>query len=172
MRLMEFPMVKFIGIISLVIYLFFLMVLVYNLHKKNKIIKGIFALLIIAFIGILLQYNETVLDSVLSLVVRYIYYPNFATFMVLVFVSLGILLYTIFNDKMHVKTRIINYVFSSWIIIAYIIFVLLSLDVTSVLALYSGTSLICLRFVTRGFLVWVVTLVALKSYYYFMSIRR
>ena len=86
-------MVKYIGIMSLVIYLFFLMVLVYNLHKKNKIIKGIFALLIIAFIGILLQYNETVLDNVLSLVVRYIYYPAFATFMVLVFVSLAILLY-------------------------------------------------------------------------------
>ena len=160
-------MVKFIGIMSLVIYLFFLMVLVYNLHKKNKIIKGIFALLIIAFIGILLQYNETVLDSVLSLLVRYIYYPQFATFMVLVFVSLGILLYTVFNEKLYKRTRILNYVFSSWIIISYIIFILLNLDVTSSLALYSGTSLICLRFVTRGFLVWIVTLVVVRSYHYF-----
>ena len=101
-------MVKFTGIMSLVIYLFFLIVLVYNLHKKNKIIKGLFALLIVAFVAILLQYNESALDSVLSLVVRYIYYPSFAIFMLVVFMSLGIMLYTIFGDKLSVKTRIVN----------------------------------------------------------------
>ncbi len=164
-------MVKFTGIMSLVIYLFFLIVLVYNLHKKNKIIKGLFALLIVAFVAILLQYNESALDSVLSLVVRYIYYPSFAIFMLVVFMSLGIMLYTIFGDKLSVKTRIVNYIFSSWIIIAYIIFVLLSLDVTSSLALYTGTSLICLRFVTRGFLVWLIVLMVMKSYHYFMNLR-
>ncbi len=164
-------MVKFTGIMSLVIYLFFLIVLVYNLHKKNKIIKGLFALLIVAFVAILLQYNESALDSVLSLVVRYIYYPSFAIFMLVVFMSLGIMLYTIFGDKLSVKTRIVNYIFSSWIIIAYIIFFLLSLDVTSSLALYTGTSLICLRFVTRGFLVWLIVLMVMKSYHYFMNLR-
>ena len=65
--------------------------------------------------------------------------------------------------------RMINYIYASWIIVAYIIFILLRLDVTSYTELYSGTGLTCLRFITRGFLVWVVTLVCMKVYYFYMK---
>ena len=69
-------MVKIVGIFSLIFYLVFLMLLVTNLNKKNKIVKGIFAILIIIFLGILMRSNESVLDSVLAIIVRYIYFPT------------------------------------------------------------------------------------------------
>ena len=165
-------MVKLIGIFCLIFYLVFLMILVTNLNKNNKIVKGIFAVLIIIFLAILMRSNETVLDSVLALVVRYIYFPSFATFMIIVLGSLVILLYSVYTDKIPKKMRMINFVFASWIIIDYIIFILLKLDVTSFIELYSGTSLICLRFVTRGFLVWVVTLSIMKVYYHYLENNR
>lgn len=145
------------------------MLLVANLNKKSKIVKYIFAALIIPFLGILMKSNDTVLDSVLALIVRYIYFPNFATFMLIVFGSLIILLYSVFTDRIPKTMRMVNYIYSSWIIVAYIIFILLRLDVTSYTELYSGTSLTCLRFITRGFLVWVVTLLCMKVYYYYMK---
>ena len=162
-------MVKLIGIFCLFFYLVFLMLLVVNLKRKNKIVKGIFAGLIILFLGILLRSNESVLDSVLALIVRYIYFPSFSTFMVIVLGALVILLYSVFSDKIPKNMRIINYVFASWIIIDYIIFILLKLDVTSYIELYEGTSLTCLRFVSRGFLLWVLTLVVMKAYYAFIK---
>lgn len=165
-------MVKLIGIFCLIFYLVFLMILVTNLNKNNKIVKGIFAVLIIIFLAILMRSNETVLDSVLALVVRYIYFPSFATFMIIVLGSLVILLYSVYTDKIPKKMRMINFVFASWIIIDYIIFILLKLDVTSFIELYSGSSLICLRFVTRGFLVWVVTLSIMKVYYHYLENNR
>ena len=165
-------MVKVVGIVSLLFYLVFLIILVTNLNKKNKIIKGIFAVLIIIFLGILLRSNETVLDSVLALIVRYIYFPSFSTFMLIVLGSLIILLYSVYNDKLTNKQRIINYVFASWIIIDYIIFILLKLDVTSYNELYTGTSLTCLRFVTRGFLIWIVVLIISKVWYHYLENNR
>ena len=165
-------MVKLIGIFCLIFYLVFLMLLVVNLNKKNRIVKGIFAVLIIAFLGILMRSNETVLDSVLAIIVRYIYFPSFSTFMLIVLGSLIILLYSVYSDKMPNKMRMVNYVFASWIIIDYIIFILLKLDVTSYIELYSGTSLTCLRFVSRGFLLWVVTLVIMKTIYYYLNDNR
>lgn len=165
-------MVKLIGIFCLIFYLVFLIILVTNLNKNNKIVKGIFAVLIIIFLAILMRSNETVLDSVLALVVRYIYFPSFATFMLIVLGSLVILLYSVYTDKIPKKMRMINFVFASWIIIDYIIFILLKLDVTSYIELYSGTSLICLRFVTRGFLVWIVTLSIMKVYYHYLENNR
>lgn len=164
-------MVKFIGIACLHLYLLFIMFLVYNLHKKSKVIKTIFASLIFIFVFVLLQYNDSVLDSVLSSIIHYLYFPSFATFMVIIFGSLAILFYSVFNERLTINTRIINFVFASWIIIAYLIFVLLRLDVTSYLDLYTGTSLICLRFVTRGFLLWLVVLSSIRFYHYFTNAR-
>lgn len=165
-------MVKIVGIFSLIFYLVFLMLLVTNLNKKNKIVKRIFAVLIIIFLGILLRSNESVLDSVLAIIVRYIYFPSFSTFMLIVLGSLIILLYSVNNDKLPNNMRIVNYVFASWIIIDYIIFILLKLDVTSYIELYSGTSLTCLRFVTRGFTLWIAVLIIMKVYYRYIDDKR
>ncbi len=165
-------MVKIVGIFSLIFYLVFLMLLVTNLNKKNKIVKGIFAILIIIFLGILMRSNESVLDSVLAIIVRYIYFPSFSTFMLIVLGSLVILLYSVYNDKLPNRVRIVNYVFASWIIIDYIIFILLKLDVTSYIELYSGTSLTCLRFVTRGFTIWIATLIIMKVCYHYLDDSR
>ena len=92
--------------------------------------------------------------------------------MLIVLGSLIILLYSVYNDKLTNKQRIINYVFASWIIIDYIIFILLKLDVTSYNELYTGTSLTCLRFVTRGFLIWIVVLIISKVWYHYLENNR
>ena len=100
------------------------------------------------------------------------YFPSFSTFMLIVLGSLIILLYSVNNDKLPNNMRIVNYVFASWIIIDYIIFILLKLDVTSYIELYSGTSLTCLRFVTRGFTLWIAVLIIMKVYYRYIDDKR
>ena len=162
-------MVKLIGIFCLIFYLVFLMLLVVNLNKKSKGVKIVFAALIIPFLAILMKSNDSVLDNVLALIVRYIYFPSFSTFMLIILGSLVILLYSVFTDKIPKTMRMVNYIFASWIIISYIIHILLKLDVSSYVELYTGTSLKCLRFATRGFLAWIITLASMKIYYFYVK---
>ena len=66
-------------------------------------------------------------------------------------------IYNIFNDNIPDKRRIINYIYGSFIFIGYIIFMLLEVNVNSYNSLYDGDSLLCIRYITRTFILWLVT---------------
>ena len=75
----------------------------------------------------------------------------------------------IFNDKINDKRRIVNYIFASFIIVAYIIFMLLNVDINSSTALYQGDSLNCLRYISRTFIIWMIVNALINYFSYFLK---
>ena len=164
-------MSEYIGIGSLIIYFFLMLVLVLNMHKKNKLIKFIFIAIILIFIVAMLFVDENIFNSILRLLIEYIYYPTFNSYLITLGISLAILGYSIFNDKLYDKVRIINYIFSCLLIVSYIIFMVPGVDIYSYTSLYPGASLMCLRYVTRTFILWLVVLFNIRYYRYFLGWR-
>lgn len=160
-------MTKYIGLISLVIYSILVLILIINLKERNNFIKNasflLFFLLGISF----LIYNQGIINEGLRFFIRYIYFPTSNSFVLTIFLTICILLYSLFSDRLANKTKIINYVFSSFLFIVYIVFMTLNIDMSSYNSLYSNPSLFWLRIGTRGFVIWMVILVILKYFQFF-----
>lgn len=164
-------MIKYIGIISLVIYLILVLILVVNMRKKNKVIKYSFMILLGISFLVLVFSNEIIINNLLKVIINYLYFPEFTAYLATLLTTLAVLVYTIFNEKMYDKIRIINYVFASLLIVSYIMFMLLNIDINSYNALYSSNSLILLRYGTRTFTLWLVVLLNIKYFSYFLNKR-
>ncbi len=110
--------------------------------------------------------NELVMDYILSIIIRYIYFPTFSSILLTVMISIGIFLSNFLLDKKNDKERIINYIFASYILIYYIIFMSFNIDINSVNALYSNNSIICLRAISRTFIIWIIINSIIRFYKY------
>ena len=165
-------MIKIIIASSIMIYFVLLIILVLNIEEKSKIIKYSFLLFILALIVSLFFVNELIMDYLISIIIRYIYYPTFSSIILTIFITLFNFLFNVFNDSKKDRVRIINYVFASCIFIVYIIFMLLNVDINSYNALYTGDSLLCLRYISRTFILWMIIKVCIKYYYCLIKRRR
>ena len=83
--------------------------------------------------------------------------------------SMIVFINNIFDDEIKDKRRIINYIFTSFIFISYIILMSLDIDINSATSLYQGDSLICLRYISRTFILWGIVNVLIKYFYYFLK---
>lgn len=164
-------MEKIIVPFVMIVYLILIIILVINMRKRNKLIKFTFILFFVLMLFVINVYNETIVDNFLYYLLKYIYFPSFFAYSITIILSFLFLLYTIFNDQMAEKARIINYIFGSLLIVSYIIFLLLKIDVVLYNSLYTGDSLLCLRYATRTFTLWLIVLVIIKYYNYFLSKR-
>ncbi len=147
-------MTKIIGVLTLFIYFSIFFVLVININKKNKLIKNSFIAILMLLVVLLSILSDTIMDNILESMVYFWYYPSFSLYLFLLVIALLFFIYNIYNEKLGMKYRIINFIFSSLIIVSYIIFMLLNVDTYSYSELYNGTSLICLRYMTRTFFLW------------------
>ncbi len=155
--------------LTVMVYFVLLIILVLNMEDRSKIIKNSFLLFIIALFTALFFVNELVMDYIISVIIRYVYFPSFTAIIVTLLLTMIIFIYSIFEDGLSDKTRIANYVFASFIFISYIIFMLLDVDINSYNALYEGDSLICLRYITRTFILWLAANIIIKYYHYFLN---
>ena len=155
--------------LTVMVYFVLLIILVLNMEDRSKIIKNSFLLFIIALFTALFFVNELVMDYIISVIIRYVYYPSFTAIIVTLLLTMMIFVYSIFEDDLSDKTRIVNYVFSSYIFISYIIFMLQDVDINSYIALYEGDSLLLLRYITRTFVLWLIVNVIIKYYHYFLT---
>ena len=111
--------------------------------------------------------NEIVMDYIISIIIRYLYFPTFASIITTLIISMIMFIANIYNDKKNDKIRIINYIFACFIIVFFVIFSFLNVDVNSYNALYSGDSLMCLRYISRTFTIWVIVITFTKYFSYF-----
>ncbi len=155
--------------LTIMVYFVLLIILVLNMEDKSKIIKNSFLLFMIALITTLFFVNELVMDYIISVIIRYIYYPSFTAIIVTLLLTMIIFIYSIFEDDLSDKMRIVNYIFASFIFVSYIIFMMLDIDINSYNALYAGDSLICLRYITRTFVLWLIVNVIIKYYHFFLT---
>lgn len=160
---------KYKIIVPIVIYFVLLIILVLNMEDKSKIIKNSFFVFMIALITALFLINELVMDYIMSVVIRYFYFPTFTTIVATLILTMAIFVSNIFDDEKQDKRRIVNYIFSSCIFVSYIIFMFLNVDINSSTALYQGDSLICLRYISRTFILWMIVNVLIKYFYYFLK---
>ncbi len=156
-------------ILSIVIYFILLIILVLNMEDKSKVIKNSFLLFIISLVVALFFVNELIMDFIIGAIIRFFYYPSFTSIIVVLLLTMIVLIYSIYGDDVKDKTRIINYIFACYIFVAYIIFMSLEIDVNSYNALYEGNSLLCLRYISRIFMLWIIVNVLSKYFYYFLK---
>lgn len=155
--------------LSIMTYFVLFIILVLNITDKSKIIKYSFVLFMIILIVSLFLVNEIVMDYIISTVIRYLYFPTFSSVLATVMISIFIFLYNIFREEKSDKERIINYIFASLILIAYVIFTFLNIDINSYNDLYSDNSLVCLRYISRCFSIWMIVLLTIKYFKYFIK---
>ena len=113
--------------------------------------------------------NEIVMDYLISIIIRYFYFPTFASIMLTIIVTMVILLRNVYNDKLNSKTRIINYIFASFIFVGYILFTVQNIDINSYTLLYDGYSLLCLKYISRTFILWQIIRLFILYYSYFVK---
>lgn len=155
--------------VAIMIYFVLLIILVLNMEDRSKIIKNSFLLFMISLVVALFVVNELVMDYILSIIIRYFYYPTFASVIITLILTMVIFVNNIFDDEIRDRKRITNYIFSSFIFISYIIFMFLDVDINSSSSLYQGDSLICLRYISRTFMLWMVVNVLIKYFYCFLK---
>ena len=155
--------------ISIMVYFILLIILILNMEDKSKIIKNSFLVFIMVLFTALFFVNELVMDYIISQIIRYIYYPTFASIIATLVFMMIILVSNVYDDKKKDKIRIINYTFSCFIIIAFVIFSFLKIDINSYNALYTGDSLICLRYISRTFILWLVITAFIKYFSLFVQ---
>lgn len=152
---------------SIMVYFILLIILILNIEEKSKIIKSSFFLFIIVLFIALFLINEIIMDYLISIIIRYFYFPTFSSIILTIIVTMVILMYNIFDDYLSTKKRIVNYVFTSFIFIGYILFAIQNIDVNSYNALYNENSLICLRYISRTFILWMIVIGFIKYFSYF-----
>ncbi len=155
--------------IAVMTYFVLLIILVLNMEDKSKIIKNSFLVFMIALVTALFFVNELVMDYIISIIIRYFYYPTFTSIIITLILTMIIFINNIYDDEFKDKRRIVNYIFASFIFISYIIFMFLDVDINSPNALYNGDSLLCLRYISRTFILWMIVNVLIKYFYYFLK---
>ena len=165
-------MFKIMIVSSLMVYFTLLIILVINLEDKSKIIKYSFLFFLISLLVVFFFTNELVMDYLISVIIKFLYYPSFSTIIAVVFTTMILYIYNIFNDNIKDKKRIINYIFCSFIFIGYIIFMLLEINIDSYNSLFEGDSLFCLRYITRTFTLWIITILSINYISYLKGDRR
>ena len=153
---------------TIMIYFILLIILVLNLEEKSKIIKYSFLLFIFILLVAVFMVNELVMDYLITIVLRYIYFPTFSSIIATLLVSMVLFIYNLNKESLSDKYRIMNYVFAFLIFIGYVIFMILDVNINSFNALYSGSSLKCLRYLSRTFILWMIFIFAIKYYHYFI----
>ncbi len=155
--------------IAVMVYFVLFIILILNMEDKSKIIKNSFLVFMISLITALFFVNEVIMDYIISIIIRYFYFPSFTSIIITLIITMAIFINNIYDDEINDKKRIINYIFSCFIFISYIIFMLQNVDVNSSTSLYQGDSLICLRYVSRTFVLWMITNGLIKYFYYFLK---
>lgn len=157
---------KYMTLLTILVYCILLLVLVINIYKKNRWVKYISALFTVVFLLTLFVINENFCDQVLFAIIRYIYFPEISSYIVTTLLTSLILFFTIIYDRFSNGIKVVNYTFSFLIIVSYIIFLMLEINVNSYNQLYVGNSLICLRLTTMSFVLWILTLAIVKYFNY------
>ena len=159
-------MISIIIASAIMVYFVLLVILVLNLEDKSKIIKGSFLVFIVTLLVAFFLKNELVMDYLISIIIKIWYFPSFSTIILILFITMILFLYNLFNDQIKDKKRIVNYIFASYIIIGYIIFMLLDVNVNEYNSLYEGESLICVRYIARTFILWLLVILSMNYFNY------
>ena len=102
--------------ISIMVYFILIIILVLNMEDRSKIIKNSFLIFMCALVTALFLVNELVMDYIMSVILRYIYFPTFASIILTVMVTLVIFIKNILNCLRYISRKFILWMMTSGVI--------------------------------------------------------
>lgn len=167
---------SFLSIEMFISSLLLFCILLFNLKRKNKMVQAIAIVVYIGFlIGVMVTYStyvQSCIDAFTKSFLNYVYFPSTVVyFFIIVFVTV-MLLITVFNEKMTVFEKMINYLIFSILYFFFMAFIVLSsssgVDLLNVVDLYKNETILSLVQVSNLILVlWFVYIFFFKLYCYF-----
>ena len=113
---------------SIILALSFILILIWNLKLKNKWIKITFLVLAIVYLVTIFILDNNFVNSLLTSLITYIWYPNYLLFIVTIIISIIIFIITLFKKKLKSKYKIINYILFCFLFTIYIIYLRQDID--------------------------------------------
>ena len=147
---------------SIILAISFVFILICNHKLKSKVINISFLILSILFLILIVIFDNNYIYELLKSIITYIWYPNYLLFVSTIFISIIILIYTIFKKKISFLEKIFNYILFGINFSTYIIFLRLDINLDLYSSLYSTPSLVLLRIVSITFIIWVLIILVLK----------
>ena len=141
---------SFLSIEMFIISLLLFVILIYNLKRNNRMVQIIAIGVYLGFVlGIFISYTNYVrssFDSFVKGIMNYIYFPStIVYFFIMVFVTIMIL-YTLFNKKMTIFKKVINYFVFSILYFFFMSFLSLAayhgLDLMEITTLYENDTIL------------------------------
>lgn len=169
---------SFLSIEMFMLCLLLFLILIVNLKRNNHIVQMIAIGIYIGFvIGILISYTTYVkscFNSFVKAIMNYIYFPStIVYFFIIVFVT-GLILYTLFTNKISKFKKIINYLFFSILYFFFMSFIALaaydSVDLLDISKLYQNETI--LSFVQISNFLLVIWLIFTGFYHLFKFFRK
>lgn len=143
---------SFLSIEMFILSLLLFIILIVNVNRKNELFQMIAIGIYIGFIiGILISYNTyvtTCINSFVKAIMNYVYFPStIVYFFIIIFVT-GMILYTLFSQKLTIFKKIVNYTFFSILYFFFMSFVALaaydSVDLVEASILYQNETILSL----------------------------
>ena len=167
---------SFLSIEMFILSLLLFIILIVNLKKDNELVQMIAIGVYIGFIiGILISYStyvKTCVNSFVKAIMNYVYFPStIVYFFIIIFVTVMIL-YTLFNKKLTIFKKIVNYAFFSILYFFFMAFIALaaydSVDLVDVAVLYQNETILSLVQISNLILlIWALFTGFYHLYIYF-----
>ena len=147
---------------SIIMSICFLVILLYNIKLKNKIINYSFLIIGLVNIILIIIIDSNFIYDFLKAIITYLWYPNYLIFVIVILINLVLLIISLLNNKMNIINKIINYLLFIISFFCYISFIRLDIDIDLYSSLYQNNSLTIMRIVTISFLIGSLVKVLIK----------
>ena len=160
-----------IFLVSFVVGIILLIAMIVSMKKSKKFTKALMILIYVFLIAfVVIYYNSflyNILDNFMNTIFTQLFFPNLATFSLVIFITLAILFYSLFSQKLSKALKGINMVISSLIIFLFILtldkIVTLKINIYEPLTIYSDKTLLTLiEFIMITFSLWILLLLSVK----------
>lgn len=165
----------FSSFMFLEIFLFFLLLsilVIVNTKAKNLIVSILVLFLLVGgtltFCIYFSTYFFTCIDSLLIKIMDYYYFPSTIIFFFIFLIMVIDFIYTLFNKKMNLLKKVINFICSSFICLFFSIFTSLAIinkiDLSDMLTLYQNKEILAVVQISNLiFLLWIII-----SFFYYL----
>ncbi|MBQ8892351.1 MAG: hypothetical protein IJ068_05790 [Bacilli bacterium] len=135
-------------IIFIILLISFLVILIMNDKKNNKIIKYLFTGYGIIYFLLIILFDNNYIYEFLKAIITYIWYPTYLLFVVTIIISIILFIYSLLSKKINFLNKIANYVFFLIAFVCYNTFLSLKIDPSIYSELYTSNSLLLMRITT------------------------
>lgn len=163
--LFEYSFSSILSISIFILFILLLFVLLFNMRKKSKFINFILVAIYLGiFIGIVISNFNYVVDCIngfVKCIMNYIYFPSTLAYFFIIFIVTVILIFTIFSKKISSPKKIVNYVFFTILYFLFTSFVVLAasqgIDLVDKVNLYKNNTILAIVQVSNLLLVfWLI----------------